>query len=157
MSGIGRVRYVALGSDHTSVSQKTTLRIYLENAGYRVKDVGCHGTEPADYPDIALAVARSVVSGESDRGIVLDATGIGSAIAANKIRGIRAAVCSDERTVLAGREHNNANVLCLGGPLHGVDELCVMASSFLETGFDGGRHLARVNKIMRIERGVTEE
>ncbi len=157
MNGNGCVKYVALGSDHTSFTQKSTLRLFLENAGYRVKDVGCFTPERVDYPDVALAVARAVVSGDCDRGIVLDGTGIGSAMTANKIRGIRAAVCHDERTALACREHNNANVLSLGGPLYGVDEICVMARCFLEAGFDGGRHLARVNKIMRIERGDTEE
>jgi ribose 5-phosphate isomerase B len=118
-----------------------------------VRDVGCHGPDRVDYPDIAVAAARAVVSGDCDRGIVLDGSGIGSSMAANKIKGIRAAVCHDIRTVLSAREHNNANVLCLGGPLHGIDELCLMAKSFLETRFDGGRHLARVNKISSIERG----
>jgi ribose 5-phosphate isomerase B len=151
------VRWIALGSDHTCYQQKVTLRFFLESNGYRVKDVGCFSTGPADYPDVALAVARAVVSGGCDRGIVMDVTGIGSAMTANKIKGIRAAVCHDLRTILAGREHNNANVLALGGAAAGIDELCVMARTFLETRFDRGRHLARVNKIMRIERGYTEE
>ena len=105
-----------------------------------------------DYPDIAVAVCRKVVSGDCERGIVLDGAGIGSCMAANKIKGIRAALCYDIRTVINSREHNNANVLSLGGPLHDAGQLCDMAKTWLETRFGGGRHMVRVNKIMAIER-----
>ncbi len=147
------VRSVAIGSDHGAFVQKEMLRRYLETVGYRVVDVGCHGTDKVDYPDIAVAVCRRVVSGDCERGIVLDGAGIGSCMAANKVRGIRAALCYDIRTVINSREHNNANVLSLGGPLHDAGQLCDMAKTWLETRFGGGRHLARVNKIMAIERG----
>ena len=147
------VRRVALGADHSSFGQKQALARYLEVLGYRVLDVGCHSGEKVDYPDIALAVCRAVVSGECERGIILDGAGIGSAMAANKIKGIRAAMCYDIRTVINSREHNNANVLTLGGPLHGAEQLADMAKTWLATRFGGGRHMARVNKIMAIERG----
>jgi ribose 5-phosphate isomerase B len=151
------VRSVAIGSDHSAVAQKGTLKAYLETAGYRVVDVGCFGTERVDYPDVAVAVCRRVVSGDCDRGIVLDGAGIGSCMAANKIKGIRAALCYDIRTVLNSREHNNANVLSLGGPLHDAGQLCDMARTWLSTRFAGGRHMMRVNKIMAIERGGSAE
>jgi len=147
------VRRVAIGSDHSSVDRKATIKSYLEALGYAVSDVGTFGSDKVDYPDIAVAVCRKVVSGESDRGIVLDGAGIGSCMAANKIKGIRAALCYDLRTVVNSREHNNANVLSLGGPLHGIDELCEMAKTWLETRFGGGRHIVRINKIMKLERG----
>jgi len=147
------VRSVALGSDHGAVTQKQMLKTYLEAIGYRVVDVGCFGPEKVDYPDIAAAVCRKVVSGDCERGIVMDGAGIGSCMAANKIKGIRAAMCYDIRTVINSREHNNANVLSLGGPLHDAGQLCEMARVWLETRFGGGRHMVRVNKIMAIERG----
>jgi ribose 5-phosphate isomerase B len=151
------VRSVAIGSDHGAFSQKGTLKTYLSTAGYRVVDVGCFGSERADYPDIAVAVCRRVVSGDCERGIVLDGAGIGSCMAANKIKGIRAALCYDIRTIINSREHNNANVLTLGGPLHDAGQLCDMAKIWLETRFAGGRHMVRVNKIMAIERGGAAE
>jgi ribose 5-phosphate isomerase B len=147
------VRSVAIGADHGAVAQKEMLKTYLQTVGYRVVDVGCFGTQKVDYPDVAVAVCRKVVSGDCERGIVLDGAGIGSCMAANKIKGIRAAMCYDIRTVINSREHNNANVLSLGGPLHDAGQLCDMAKTWLETRFGGGRHMARVNKIMAIERG----
>jgi ribose 5-phosphate isomerase B len=147
------VRSVAIGSDHGAYSQKEALKRYLEATGYRVVDCGCLATEKPDYPDIALAVCRRVVSGDCERGILLDGAGIGSCIAANKIKGIRAAMCYDIRTVINSREHNNANVLTLGGPLHDAGQLSDMAKTWLATRFGGGRHMVRVNKIMAMERG----
>jgi ribose 5-phosphate isomerase B len=147
------VRRVALGADHSSFLQKQALARYLEVLGYRVLDVGCFSLEKVDYPDIAIAVCRRVVSGECERGIILDGAGIGSAMVANKIKGIRAAMCYDVRTVINSREHNNANVLTLGGPLHDAGQLADMAKTWLQTRFGAGRHLVRVNKIMAIERG----
>ena len=153
MNGKDNVRSVALGADHGAVAQKQMLATYLETIGYRVVDVGCFGSEKVDYPDIAVAVCRRVVSGDCERGICMDGAGIGSCMAANKIKGIRAAMCYDIRTVINSREHNSANVLCLGGPLHDAGQLCEMARVWLETRFGGGRHVVRVNKIMAIERG----
>jgi ribose 5-phosphate isomerase B len=163
MSGTGAktqgdlVRSVAIGTDHGAVAQKDMLARYLQTLGYRVVDVGCHGEAKVDYPDIAIAVCRKVVSGDCERGIVLDGAGIGSCMAANKIKGIRAAMCYDARTAINSREHNNANVLTLGGPFHGADQLCEIARVWLSTRFAGGRHIARVNKIMAIERGGSSD
>ena len=150
------VRSVAIGSDHGAVAQKEMLAKYLALLGYRVVNVGTFGTEKVDYPDIALAVCRKVRSGDCERGILLDGAGIGSCMAANKVRGIRAAMCYDLRTVVNSREHNDANVLTLGGPLHGPDELAEMVRVWLSTRFGGGRHVVRINKIMAIERGGSE-
>ena len=146
------VKRVAIGCDHGAFDQKKTLIRYLETLGYVMKDVGCYSTDKVDYPDIAAAVCRKVTSGDCERGIMLDGAGIGSSMACNKVKGIRAALCFDIRTVLNSREHNNANVLTLGGPLHDAGELCEMARTWLQTRFPGGRHLARVNKIMALER-----
>ena len=146
------VRSVAIGSDHGAYSQKEFLRRLLLDAGYRVVDCGCGAGEKVDYPDIAIAVCRKVVSGDCERGIILDGAGIGSCIAANKVKGIRAAMCYDIRTVINSREHNNANVLTLGGPLHDAGQLAEMARTWLQTRFGGGRHMVRINKIMAMER-----
>jgi ribose 5-phosphate isomerase B len=149
------VRSVAIGSDHGAFAQKEALATYLATLGYRVVNVGCREGERADYPDIAVAVCRRVVSGDCERGILLDGAGIGSCIAANKVKGIRAALCYDLRTAINSREHNNANVLTLGGPLHGAGQLAEIARTWLQAGFGGARHLIRINKISAIERGAT--
>jgi ribose 5-phosphate isomerase B len=148
-----KVLRVAVGSDHGGYKSKELLKSYLESLGYRVVDVGCYSTESVDYPDFALAVARKVASGECERGIMIDGAGIGSSMVCNKVRGIRAALCYDLKTVVNSREHNNANVLTLGGPLHTPDELCQMSKVWLETRFAGGRHWPRINKMMAVERG----
>jgi ribose 5-phosphate isomerase B len=147
------VRSVAIGADHGAYAQKEALATYLRTLGYRVVDVGCREGERADYPDVAVAVCRRVVSGDCERGIVMDGAGIGSCMAANKIKGIRAALCYDLRTVINSREHNDANVLSLGGPLHDAGQLAEMARTWLQTRFGGARHLVRINKISAIERG----
>lgn len=148
-----KVLRVALGADHGGYPAKEVLKKYLGSLGYRVSDVGTHTPEKVDYPDYAVAVARRVASGECERGIMIDGAGIGSSMVCNKVRGIRAALCYDLKTVVNSREHNNANVLTLGGPLHAADEICQMAKVWLQTRFEGGRHWPRVNKIMAVERG----
>jgi ribose 5-phosphate isomerase B len=152
MSETDNVRSVAIGCDHGAYKEKEALKLYLGTVGYRVVDVGCGATEKVDYPDIAIAVCRKVVSGDCERGIILDGAGIGSCIAANKVKGIRAAMCYDIRTVINSREHNNANVLTLGGPLHDAGQLAEMARTWLQTCFGGGRHMVRINKITAMER-----
>jgi ribose 5-phosphate isomerase B len=152
-NGKDTVRRIALGADHSSFRQKETLKAYLESLGYRVSDVGCFDEGKVDYPDIAYAAAKKVANGECERAIVMDGAGIGSCIACNKVRGIRAATCWDLRTIVNSREHNDANVLSLGAPALKIEELCAMAKTWLETRFAGGRHLARINKISAIERG----
>jgi ribose 5-phosphate isomerase B len=148
-----KVLRVAVGSDHGGYKAKELLKSYLGTLGYRVVDVGCHSQESVDYPDFAQAVARKVAAGDCERGIMVDGAGIGSSMVCNKVRGIRAALCYDLKTVVNSREHNNANVLTLGGPLHTPDELCRMAKVWLETRFAGGRHWPRINKMMAVERG----
>jgi ribose 5-phosphate isomerase B len=144
---------VALGSDHGGFEAKEFLKKYLQTLGYTVLDVGTDSKDSVDYPDFALKVARKVSSQECERGIMIDGAGIGSCMVCNKVKGIRAALCYDQRTAMNSREHNNANVLTLGGPLHSADQLAAIVKTWLETDFAGGRHWARVNKIMAVERG----
>jgi ribose 5-phosphate isomerase B len=148
-----KVLRVALGSDHGGFQAKETLKSYLTSLGYRITDVGVRTPEKVDYPDFALAVAKKVARGDCERGIMIDGAGIGSSMVCNKVRGIRAALCYDLKTVVNSREHNNANVLTLGGPLHTPAEICEMAKVWLETRFAGGRHWPRINKMMAVERG----
>ncbi len=147
------VRSVAIGCDHGAFEQKEIIKKYLTLRGYRVVDVGCGPGEKVDYPDLALAVCRKVVNEDCQRGIMLDGAGIGSSMVCNKVKGIRAALCYDMRTIVNSREHNNANVLTLGGPLHSGNQLIEMTKLWLETRFPGGRHLTRINKMMAVERG----
>lgn len=147
-----KVGCVAIGSDHGGFEAKEIIRDYLHAIGYRVTDVGTFSKDSVDYPDFALKVAKKVASGECERGIMIDGAGIGSSMVCNKIKGIRAALCYNLKTIINSREHNNANVLTLGGPLHNPDELREMVKLWLETTFAGGRHWKRVNKIMAVER-----
>jgi ribose 5-phosphate isomerase B len=148
-----RVKRVALGADHGAFETKETLKKYLETLGYLVFDVGTdNGTTKVDYPDFALKVSKKVVSGACERGIMLDAAGIGSSMACNKVKGIRAALCWSPETIVNSRAHNNANVLTMGAMQHSVSDIAAMAKLWLETGFEGGRHWPRINKIMSIER-----
>lgn len=147
-----KVGCVAIGSDHGGFEAKEIIRDYLHTIGYRVTDVGTFSKDSVDYPDFALKVAKKVASGECDRGIMIDGAGIGSSMVCNKVKGIRAALSYNTKTIINSREHNNANVLTLGGPLHTPDELREMVKLWLETAFAGGRHWKRVNKIMAVER-----
>ncbi len=148
-----QVKRIAIGADHGSFDAKETLKTYLQLVGYKIIDVGTtNSTTKVDYPDFALAVARKVISSECERGIMLDAAGIGSSMVCNKVKGIRAALCWSTKTIVNSREHNNANVLTMGTAQHTMDELCTMAKLWLETRFEGGRHMPRINKMMAIER-----
>ncbi len=147
------VSRVAIGSDHGGFASKEILKTYLTTIGYQVKDLGTYSTDSVDYPDFALKVALSVADEDCHRGIMIDGAGIGSSMVCNKVRGIRAALCYDIITVKNSRLHNNANVLTLGGPLHKPEDLCEMAKIWLSTRFEGGRHWARINKMMAVERG----
>ncbi|MCX6355629.1 MAG: ribose 5-phosphate isomerase B [Candidatus Aureabacteria bacterium] len=146
-----RVRKVALAADHGGLELKNILRGYIEDLGYSVRDFGTYTKESVDYPDYAAKVARAVAAGEYDRGIVIDGAGIGSCMAANKVRGIRAAMCYDLKTAINSREHNSANVLTLGGPLLELRAAKEIVKVWLETPFGGGRHQKRVDKIMALE------
>lgn len=142
---------MALGADHGGYPLKESLKATVRELGYQVEDCGTHSTESVDYPDFARAVAERVASGQAWRGIVIDGAGIGSCMAANKVPGVRAAMCYDHATAYNSREHNNANVLSLGAGLLGKNLCEQIVKTFLETEFAGGRHARRVNKIMRIE------
>jgi len=143
---------VALGADHGGYALKEALKEFLAGLGYSVVDCGTHSAEPVDYPDLAYAVARLVSAGEAWRGIVVDDAGIGSAIAANKVPGVRAALCYDHATALNSREHNDANVLTLGAGLIGPHLARQIAQAWLATAFAGGRHQRRLDKIGEIEK-----
>ncbi len=147
-----RVRKIALGADHGGFTLKEMLRGYLEERGFLIFDCGTHTTESVDYPDFAAAVARQVVSGESDVGIVVDGAGIGSCMAANKIAGARAAMCYDISSANNSREHNHANVLTLGAGLIGEGLARQIVDAWLGTEWGPGRHARRVEMISALER-----
>ena len=143
---------ITIGSDHGAVELKEEVKkILAEFEGVEVKDVGTFGTDSVDYPDIAEQVCADVVSGAADRGIVLCGTGLGISIAANKIKGIRCALCSDVYSAKMSREHNNANVLAMGGRVTGFGPAGEIVRAWMTTDFAGGRHERRVNKIMALE------
>ena len=144
-------RTVALGADHGGYAMKEDLKTYLGELGYQVVDCGTHSTASVDYPDLAYAVAKLVADGKAWRGIIVDGAGIGSCMAANKVPGVRAAMCYDHATAVNSREHNDANVLTLGGMLLGPNLAREIVKTWLETDFGGGRHARRVDKIMEIE------
>ena len=146
------VRRVALGSDHSGVQLKALVRDDLRSRGIAVEDVGTHGTDPVDYPDIAAQVARLVARREADAGIVIDGAGLGSTIAANKIDGVRAAMCTDQTLARYAREHNGANVLALGATLISHDQATAIVHTFLGTPMREARYIRRLAKITQLER-----
>ncbi len=145
------VRTVALGADHGGFELKEKLKAYLQEMGYAVLDCGTSSSDAVDYPDFAYAVAKSVADGRAARGIMIDGAGIGSCMAANKVPGVRAAMCYDLSSATNSREHNDANVLTLGGRLIGDLLARQIVNAWLNTEFGGDRHARRVNKIMAIE------
>lgn len=142
---------VSIGSDHRGFNLKSKIRDLLAEAGHEVDDLGTDSTESCDYPDIAIAVAKSVSSGDSDRGILVCGTGIGMAITANKFDRVRAATCNDEVTSEMCRRHNDVNVLCLSGDMLGERNIDNLVRIWLETEFEGGRHARRLEKISQLE------
>lgn len=145
-------RLVAIGADHGGFALKETLKDFLNESGYQVVDCGTDSSDSVDYPDFAAQVAGQVAAGRVWRGIMIDGAGIGSCMAANKVPGIRAAMCYDHATAFNSREHNNANLLTLGAGLIGTSLAKQIVTTFLETEFGGGRHARRVDKIMKIEK-----
>lgn len=143
-------KVIAIGADHGGVELKAQLKQTLIANNYEVIDVGTHSKDSVDYPDIALAVSTLVASGEAWRGVIIDGAGIGSCMAANKVPGIRAALCYDYATAKNSREHNNANALTLGAGLIGTNLAKQILMTWLTTDFLGGRHARRVDKIMAI-------
>ncbi len=150
--GIPGAKIVAIGADHGGFQLKETLKEYLSENGYSVIDCGTNSSESVDYPDFARAVAEQVKEGTAWRGIMIDGAGIGSCMAANKVSGVRAAMCYDYSTAFNSREHNDANLLTLGAGLIGSNLAKQILSTFLETDFGGDRHARRVDKIMEIEK-----
>ncbi|MEO5987417.1 MAG: ribose 5-phosphate isomerase B [Candidatus Eisenbacteria bacterium] len=147
-------RRIAIGCDHGGLELKEVLkRALIEEMGMEVHDCGTHSNDPVDYPDSAAAVGREVASGRAANGIVIDSAGIGSTMAANKVPGVRCALCHDDATVRNSREHNDANVLALGSKVVNRGAATRMVRLFLNTEFAGGRHERRVRKIMALERG----
>jgi ribose 5-phosphate isomerase B len=143
---------IAIGADHGGFRLKEALKPLIESLGLEARDVGVYEEKPADYPDIALAVAQLVVSGAATRGIAIDGAGIGSSMAANKVPGIRAALCYDRASAKNSREHNDSNVLTLGARLLTQSQAEDVLRTWIATPFAGGRHKARVQKILDIER-----
>lgn len=141
---------IAIGSDHAGYALKCEIIKHLEEKGIQFTDCGCNG-ESVDYPDIAEKTCAKVVSGEADKGILICGTGVGISISANKIKGIRAALCGDWYSAKYTRLHNDANVLCMGGRVIGAGLAAEITDIFLETEFEGGRHARRVEKIMKLE------
>ncbi len=145
---------IALGADHAGFELKEKIKKFLQDAGHEVLDLGCHSTESVDYPVYGAKVAKAVLQGEAERGILVCGTGLGMSMVANRFPGIRAALCHELFTARMSRLHNDANVLVLGGRVIGDVLALEMVKVFLETPFEGGRHLRRVNQIDELsERG----
>lgn len=143
---------IALGADHGGVAMKAAIAEHLRAAGFPISDLGTNTTDAVDYPDFAVAVARAVASKKAAVGIMVDGAGIGSCMAANKVAGIRAAMCYDVTTASNAREHNGANMLTLGGGLLGTRLALAIVDTFLSTPFAGGRHAKRVEKIDALDK-----
>ena len=142
---------ISIGSDHRGLAQRKVIAEAIESLGHVVEDQGSFTEEACDYPDIAEVVSRQVASGKSDRGILVCGTGIGMSMAANKVDGIRAALCCDIPSAKLSRQHNDANVLCLAGNHFDEIQFKAMVTAWLTTEFEGGRHQQRVDKVMRLE------
>jgi ribose 5-phosphate isomerase B len=142
---------ITIASDHAGYQLKQALVTHLKNVGHDVEDIGTHSEEPVDYPPICAAAGRAVVAGRADFAIVLGGSGQGETMAANKVRGVRAALCHDEYTARLARQHNDANVLGLGGRILGEGLAVAIVDEFLSTDFEGGRHERRLSQIADIE------
>ncbi|MCH4208134.1 MAG: ribose 5-phosphate isomerase B [Solobacterium sp.] len=142
---------IAIGNDHTAVEMKNEVTEYLKSKGIEVIDFGTDTTERVDYPIYGEKVANAVAAGEADLGIAICGTGLGIGLACNKVRGIRAAICSEPYTAKYSRLHNNCNVLCFGARVIGIEMAKMMIDEFVGTAFEGGRHQRRVDEIMDIE------
>ena len=142
---------IAIGCDHGGFELKNHVIKYLQDKGYEVKDYGTYSEESVDYPDCAKPVCEAVISGEAENGILFCGTGIGISMAANKYKGIRAALCSDVYSAKMTKQHNNANIICMGGRVIGRELAFMIVDAWLETEFEGGRHVNRIAKIHEIE------
>ena len=144
---------IAIASDHGGFDLKEQVKVWLQEMGHEVEDFGCHSTDSCDYPDFGAAAARAVASGQCERGIVICTTGIGISITANKVKGIRCALCSEPWSAEMTRRHNNANMLAMGAGAVGPLLARRIVETFLTTEFEGGRHQRRVDKITAVENG----
>ena len=141
---------IAIGCDHGGFELKEHIVKYLKDKGVDVKDFGVYNEDSVDYPDCAAPVCKAVLSGEAERGILLCGTGIGISIAANKYKGIRAALCSDVYSAKMTKQHNNSNIICLGGRVTGRELAFMIVDAWMNAEFEGGRHQARIDKIESI-------
>jgi len=144
---------IAIGSDHRGFETKKIIKSVIAELGSECIDLGTDSNDPTDYPDWAYLVANAVADGQADNGILICSTGIGMSIAANKVKGVRAALCHDELSARYSKDHNNANVLCIPGDQVGETHVRKIVEVWLKTDFSGGRHQRRVNKITAIEQG----
>ena len=142
---------IAIGNDHSAVEMKNEIKAFLEEKGHEVIDEGTNTTESCDYPIYGEKVGRAVVDGDADLGIAICGTGLGISLAANKVKGVRACVCSEPYTARMSRQHNNCNVLCFGARVIGIELAKMIVEEWLNTPFEGGRHQRRVDMIMDIE------
>ncbi len=148
---------IALGADHAGFPLKENLKAWLTAQGHRVRDFGTDSAQAVDYPDYAALVAAAVTSGSAARGVLVCGSGIGMAIAANKVAGVRAASCGDLDAARLSREHNDANVLTLGARVVGPEVAVAIVETWLRTDFAGGRHARRVGKVMALERASAQD
>jgi ribose 5-phosphate isomerase B len=144
---------LALGSDHVGLALKEEIKKYLDEKGIEYKDFGGYSTERTNYPIYGQKVANAIVSGECEKGILFCGTGVGISLAANKVEGIRAVVCSDCYTAVLSRQHNNTNILSLGSRVVGIDLAKMIVDGWLNAEFEGGRHQTRVDMLREIEEG----
>lgn len=142
---------IAMGNDHTAVELKQEIKSYLENQGYEVLDFGTNEAESIDYPVFGERIGRAVVNGEADLGIAICGTGVGISLAANKVKGVRACVCSEPFTARLSRMHNDTNVLAFGARVVGNELAKMIVDEWLNASFEGGRHQRRVEMVMAIE------
>ena len=143
---------IAIGCDHGGLEHKNAIAEHLKTRGFEVLDFGIYEQKSVDYPDIAVKVTSAITSGECELGILVCGTGIGMSIAANKVKGIRAAACSEHFSAKYTRMHNNSNILCLGGRVIGVGTALELVDLFIDTPFEGDRHQRRIDKIAEIEK-----
>ncbi len=142
---------IAIGSDHGGYDLKEQVKTWLQEMGHEVEDFGCHGKESCDYPDFGAAAARAVASGQCEKGVVICTTGIGISMTANKVKGIRCALCGDPWSAEMTRRHNDANMLAMGAGVVGPQLARQILEAFLTHDFEGGRHQRRVDKLMALE------
>ncbi len=142
---------IALGSDHAAFKFKEELKTYLNDCGYSIKDYGTYSESRADYPDFGIAVGEAVVAGECEKGIIFCGTGVGISISANKVKGIRAVVCSEPYSARLAKQHNDANVLAIGARVVGIEMAKMIIDEWLKAEFEGGRHADRIKKISDYE------